>query len=70
MAAKQGGGKKKRTPKTSKGVHGGGGRHRHLTGVELVNMGKGAARIPAFGTRNQSGSGPSAQSADVKGLRR
>lgn len=32
---------KKRTQKTSQGVHGGGGKHPGLTRVELVNLGKG-----------------------------
>lgn len=32
---------KKRTPKTSAGVNGGGGKNPHLTQVQLINMGKG-----------------------------
>lgn len=36
--------KKKRTPKTSLGIHGGGGRVRNLTAVQLVNLGKGQFR--------------------------
>lgn len=40
MSAKQGSSKKKRKPKTSKGIHGGGGKTR-LSGLEKVLMGKG-----------------------------
>ena len=36
--------KKKRTPKTSKGINGGGGKVRTLTPVEKVLLGKGLAR--------------------------
>ena len=65
MAAKQGGGKKKRNPKVSKGIHGGGGRHRSLTEVELVLLGKGRYTIPAFGTRNQA-TGPFSKQEGVR----
>lgn len=40
MAVKQGGGKKKRAQKTSKGVHSGGGKV-SLTRLQLALMGKG-----------------------------
>lgn len=38
------GNKRKRTPKTSKGEHGGGGRMRSLSPVQLVHLGKGLFR--------------------------
>lgn len=38
--------KKKRAPKTSKGVNGGGGKVRNLSPVQLVNMGKGLLKRP------------------------
>lgn len=34
-------GKKKRTPKRSKGIHGGGGKVPNLTEAQRVNLGKG-----------------------------
>lgn len=44
--------KRKRTPKTSKGIHGGGGKVRTLTAVEKVLLGKGLARsFRPIGTR-------------------
>ena len=49
MAAKQGGGKKKRTHKTSKGVHGAGGRVRTLTLLDLTLMGKGPLKDRRYG---------------------
>lgn len=38
MSQKMSNSKKKRTPKTSKGIHGGGGKGRPLTEVEKINL--------------------------------
>lgn len=58
MAVKQGGFKKKRTHKTSKGVHGGGGKV-SLTRLELALLGKGptAATSRALFRNSMKGKG-------------
>ena len=43
MAGKMKKTKKQRSPKTSKGIHGGGGKVYGLTAVQLVLLGKGMA---------------------------
>jgi hypothetical protein len=47
--------KKKRTPKTSKGIHGGGGKVRTLTEVQKVNLGGGILRsMEPIGKRHKA----------------
>lgn len=63
MATKQGGGKKRRATKTSKGIHGAGGKVPGLSRLELYLLGKGPTKAAEKRIYQESLKAPGARPA-------